>query len=844
MTTRRPEVLAPARDHECLRAAIRAGADAVYFGLTAWNARARATNFAMESLADTFAELHASGVRGYVTMNTLVFDHELRDLERALVAIDRAGADAIIVQDLGVAELARRLCPDLPLHASTQMTCTDAASVRFARSLGCSRVVVARELSIEEIAAIRAAVDVELEVFVHGALCIAYSGQCLTSEAIGGRSANRGACAQACRLPYSLVVDGAERALGEHAYLLSPSDLEASSQVGALAAAGVRSLKIEGRLKDAEYVAATTRLYRHAVDAIADETRDAAEATRDLTPLRDDALQTYTRGATTGFLTGIDHQRLVEGRGCDHRGLVVGAASEIDVVRGRPWIAATLSEPLVRGDGVLVEGGWAGEGELGGRIWAIETRDGRGGYSDVERAPVGASVRLWLGPEKSLDARRLAGRRLFRTHAPEVERRVRDATESAPHRVSLDLTLRARIGAPLVLEATSERGHHAKVTSEAPVVEGKKHGIDEARLREQLARLGDTPFTLGALTLDVDARAFVPVSLLNQLRRDATAALVTSLPRPAVEPARDVPRDALEGRPTPRGGLYVLVRNEEQALAAIEAGADGVYLDYLELVGLGKTFRSLRASGAPFIGVAPPRIRKPSEEKIDDYLFDLGPDAVLVRGLGLLEELAVRRGASETPPSFVGDFSLNLTNSESVRRALSLGLDAFTPSFDLDATQLSTLLETPLGRFAELVVHHPMPLFHMEHCVFAALLSTGRDHKTCGRPCEKHEISLRDRAGMEHPVQADVGCRNTVFHGHAQSAAGQLLRARAAGVVRTRVELVRETAADTRTIVATYRALLAGEVDADTVWKTLRTERGYGVVRGSLRVLSDARPAS
>ena len=228
--------------------------------------------------------------------------------------------------------------------------------------------------------------------------------------------------------------------------------------------------------------------------------------------------------------------------------------------------------------------------------------------------------------------------------------------------------------------------------------------------------------------------------------------------------------------------------------------------------------------------VAPPRIRKPGEEKIDRYLLALGPDAVLVRGLG-----ALREGTGAVPG--VGDFSLNVTNRITAAEVLGRGLSAFTPSFDLDAAQLLSLLDGPFAPWAEVVLHHPMPLFHMEHCVFAALLSEGRDHRTCGRPCDRHALSLRDRAGMEHPVEADVGCRNTVFHAAAQSAAGLAPELLARGVRRFRVELVREGAADVARIVAQYRALLAGETVGDAVFRALRAEGSYGVVRGSLRVL-------
>ena len=221
------ELLAPAGDWDALRAAAANGADAVYFGLTEFNARHRAHNFTIEELPQVVEYLHRRNVRAYVTVNTLIFSDELEAAARLIAAVAESGADAVIVQDLGLVRLIRAVAPDLPMHGSTQMTLTEPRGIDFVRRLGVERVIVARELSIADVRRIRAAVDVPVEVFVHGALCVAYSGQCLTSEALGGRSANRGQCAQACRLPYELVVDGEVRDLGETAYLLSPQDLAA-----------------------------------------------------------------------------------------------------------------------------------------------------------------------------------------------------------------------------------------------------------------------------------------------------------------------------------------------------------------------------------------------------------------------------------------------------------------------------------------------------------------------------------------------------------------------------------------------------------------------------------------
>ncbi|MRG92408.1 peptidase U32 family protein [Polyangium spumosum] len=818
---RRPEILAPAGDEAALRAAVLAGADAVYFGLQGFNARARAKNFDAAGLAKTMTFLHEHGVRGYVTLNTLVFDEELENVENAVRACAEAGVDAVIVQDLGVARLVKAIAPALPIHASTQMTCTDAGAAELARELGASRVILARELSVDDIAAIRRATDVELEVFVHGALCIAYSGQCLTSEAIGGRSANRGACAQACRLPYELVVDGEKRDLGEHAYLLSPEDLEASALAPKLAELGVASLKIEGRLKGPDYVAATTRLYRAALEASAKE---------ELGSIRKTALQTYSRGSGPGFLAGVDHQRLVEGRACDHRGLPVGELLGTARARGKTLLRIRLEEAISRGDGVLVEGGFSGEGEIGGRIWTI-TRSG----ADTPRAEPGEEVSVWLGPDARADAAK-PGRRVWKTDDPAREKAVLAEIERSPRKVPLTIRVSGAIGETPRFEAIATSGLRCAVTGDAPIGEARGGADVASVLKDKLGRLGDTPFELAAIEADLPAGVMIPPSSLNRARRALVEALLASAARKLDTTSvhfQDLVRAASPpDRSPPPAGLFVLCRTEAQAAAALDAGADGVYLDFLELVGTGAALRALRASRTNVtIGVAPPRIRKPGEEKIDRYLLSLEPDLLLVRGLG-----ALREGAGLVIPR-IGDFSLNVTNRLTAAEVLSRGLSAFTPSFDLDAAQLEGLLDSPFGPFAEVVLHHPMPLFHMEHCVIAALLSTGKDHRDCGRPCEKHKVSLRDRAGMEHPVEADVGCRNTVFHAAAQSAASLASAAKRSGARRFRIELVRETAEDVARIVGTYRRLLGGEISAPEVFRALETEGGYGVVKGSLRVL-------
>ena len=378
-----PELLAPAGDWDCARAAVENGADAIYFGLEKFNARMRADNFTGADLPKLMEFLHRRGVRGYVTLNTLVFENELADAEKYLRTMIAAGVDAVIVQDAGICRLIRRLSPDFPIHASTQMTITSAVGVEFARELGCCLVVLARECSIKEIEKIQGGdpsslvtrhPSLPLEVFIHGALCIAYSGQCLTSEALGGRSANRGECAQACRMPYELVSDGKLVPLGDRKYLLSPQDLAGLEVLPELIRAGVASLKIEGRLKSPEYVANITRIYRNALDALVEsrESRVEGKTTSGsrLSTLDLDATTwkwPFSRGLHTGWFGGTNNQQLVHARFGKKRGVYLGEVARVL----RDGVLIRLEGPLKPGDGVVFDAGKPEENEEGGRVYEV-----------------------------------------------------------------------------------------------------------------------------------------------------------------------------------------------------------------------------------------------------------------------------------------------------------------------------------------------------------------------------------------------------------------------------------------------------------------------------------------
>ena len=835
-----PELLAPAGDWDCARAAVENGADAIYFGLDRFNARMRAQNFTEADLPALMEFLHRRGVRGYVTFNTLVFTDELADAEDYLRSIISAGVDAAIVQDVGICRLIRKISPDFPIHGSTQLTVTSPAGVEFARALGCELVVLARENSIREIEAIQTAqrdqasvagtpAPLPLEVFVHGALCVAYSGQCLTSESLGGRSANRGECAQACRMPYELVSDGQTVDLGDRRYLLSPQDLSGLEVLPDLVRSGVRSLKIEGRLKSAEYVASITRVYRRALDQLA-----ASASAGSSSESRYELEMAFSRGLYTGWFRGINNQELAHARFGKKRGVYLGEVSAV----GPNAVRLRLEGPLKPGDGVGFDAGRPDLPEEGGRIYGV--RPLRDGF-----------VELTFG-SGAVDFQRIeVGHRLWKTDDPELNRDLRKTFEGeAPRQTRpLRFEVHGSAEAPMTLIVRDSEGHVVQVSSSILLMVAQKRPMTVESLGDSLGRLGGTPFHLGGMEVHLEGALILPVSELNRLRREAIAQLeiLRAAPRiwnllpaapeshsvaAAVRPDSSPTVPSTTAAKTPE--LIALVRSLAQLDAALRCGVTTIYCDfedpkkYREAV---TTFHTAYgcsvAPGAarPEIWVAPPRVFKPGEEWILKQVLSSNADGYLVRNPEHLRFFAGQRRR--------GDFSLNVANPLAADWFIThQQLERVTVSYDLNAEQVSGLLRAAPPEWFELTLHQHMPLFHMEHCVFCAFLSQGTDYSNCGRPCDKHVVKLRDRTGAEHPLKADSGCRNTVFNARAQTGAESLGRFLDLGARVFRIEFVDETAEQVATVIGRYRALLRGEITGQALWQELKLSSQLGVTRG------------
>ena len=809
---RQPELLSPAGNWDCARAAVANGADAIFFGLPKFNARLRADNFTEEDLPELMKFLHEHGVRGFVTMNTLIFTGEMKAAEQQLRLLDASGVDAIIVQDLGLARLARHVAPHLEIHASTQMTITSPEGLEFVDQLyQLDRAVLARELSLKEIGKFNPTQCVPLEVFVHGALCVAYSGQCLTSESLGQRSANRGECAQACRMPYTLVIDGVERDMEEVRYLLSPQDLAAVDLIHELVQQGVVSYKIEGRLKSPEYVAAITKVYRKAIDA--------AVAHEESPITRDDRYameMTFSRGLSTGWLEGTNHPRLTHGKFGKKRGVYLGEVTGSE----RGWVELELASdvPVKAGDGIVFDAGENRDQEQGTRIWEVK-----------------GSRLLFHREQSGLDWKRIkAGQKIWKTDDPKLNNALKASWKNAkltPVRETIQVTVSGSAGEPMVLTSGE-----VSVSSAELLESAQTRPFTTEFLQKQLGRLGETGWQLGALDNQLEGAVMMAVSAVNRLRRALVDALdgQKSAPAPRISSTGKLEDllPAVKKDECHQRELSALCRSMEQIEAALEVGLNNIYVDFEDIRRGKEAVALVRQSNGARIHLATPRIQKSGEAGFFKVIERAEPDGVLIRNLGGVAHFKDRSDLYKT-----GDFSLNCANPLTARILKEEGrLDHLTVSYDLNINQVLDLMLSAPSDWFELTLHQHMPMFHMEHCVFCTFMSAGTSILDCGKPCEKHHVELKDRVGQLHTLKADVGCRNTLFNGLAQTGARFYGQMRGTGLRRFRVDFLDEKVAEARQTLQAYKQLLAGETSGHHLWQDLDVMENLGDTEGTLEV--------
>jgi putative protease len=766
-----PELLAPAGDSIALRAAVANGADAVYLGADRFNARRSAGNFSLSELAEATRYAHLRGVRVYLAANILILPDEMQD---ALSLVDEAwaaGVDAAIVQDIGLLSAIRGELPEVRIHASTQMGVHDSATAGVLSGLGVSRITLARETSIERMAAMARSTDIEIESFVHGALCFCYSGQCLMSSVIGGRSGNRGMCTQPCRMRYELFDADGERREVPGRHLLSPKDLAGIEVLPELISAGVSALKIEGRMKSPEYVALVTGVYRKALDRAAADPGlySATEAERDT------LLEAFTRGFSTAYLDGIDDDRMMSYTRPNDRGVLVGRVKE--VAEGVATVA--LERAMDAEDTIEI---WTRRGRFTQRVGEMVHRG-----NPLRHAPAGEDVGITVEEPAS------AGDRVFRVVAASLEaaaRRTFEHDEHAP-KVPADMHVSVVQGRPVSVTATVG---DAEGTAEGPLVEAARTKVLTAeQVMEHVGRMGSTPFAAQSWDIELQPGAGLGYSVLHRTRREALDALEADMLKPWS--ARQASRPAIEFLSQPKQGSRslarpsIVVRAMDADLAAdmLVAGADVVFLPLGLTGGMPDEPDSRLALEMP--RVAP-------DHEIETALAHVAEgQRVVATTLGLLAASVEKGAVAEA------HWGLNATNPWSVDAMSRMGAERVWLSPELRLEQVADTIHSSAVSCG-VAVYGRQELMVTQHCV----LGVGGCTKACATCDIRGWSSLRDEKGYEFPVTSDLSGRSHIFNSlplDVVHAMGEILDA---GVDAVRIDLTTETAAESREVIGRVRA--------------------------------------
>lgn len=749
-----PELLAPAGSLDAVRAAVANGANAVYLGASQFNARDDGAQLTLDELEQACQIAHERGVRVYLTFNILIKPAEMADALAYLgECIDR-GIDAAIVQDVGVIRMIQRVYPEFEIHGSTQLTVHDASGAKVMERLGIDRVVLARENSLDDIRAIRAAVpDLGLETFVHGALCISYSGQCYMSGMISERSANRGSCAQSCRKDYVLR-DAASGEELDRGYLISAKDLGAWEHLAEIAAAGVGCLKIEGRKKKPEFVATVTKGYREFLGRV--EQGTFAEPTfEEVQPL----VQIFSRGFTGGMYGGREGREYITRTQPDNRGLELGTV--VGFEKGE--VIVEVRAPIAERDGLGFEPPAGGHLEsLGFSAGPVRTLSHRPG--------------LW---KQAIKARKSipVGWKVVRNLQLSLIESARETFEGigTGKRRRVGLSVRCFGAAGGDLKAIFTAGEdHVEVRSEMSLAPAQKRALDVAQLREQFGRLGESPFVLGELDASgLGPSLFLPVSELNRMRQEAVEQLTERLGwahdaevaerreriAAAIEQSNAVTATATTADAP---SLIAEVWRVEDADAALAAGADEIVFDpflrhpFPSVNAVKGLVERVAAAGKSFRLRLPTIVRPDERKKIDKWVA-LGTP-LLSGHLGLLAEFAA------AGRDVRADYSVNCFNVPTAHELFALGAWGITPSIELTAEEIGQIVAPWGGAGFEVLIHGRTEGMTLEHCVLSAAFDRTPTH--CRDLCTKShtDTRLEDPAGYEFPVATDYACRNRLLH--------------------------------------------------------------------------------
>lgn len=795
------ELLAPAGSWESLEATVKAGADAVYLAGQQFGARKSAQNFSETELIEAIYYCHLRGVKIYLTVNTLLSDGELAQLEAFLTPLYEAGLDAFIVQDLGVFAYLRKLYPLIDIHCSTQMALHTAEDIQAVKALGASRVVIPREMQLSEIKKVHDMVDIELEAFVHGALCVAVSGQCLMSSLIGGRSGNRGNCAQSCRQKYRLVKASTDEKVHskDGDFLISPKELMTIDHIEEIVGSGVTSLKIEGRMKGPEYSFAVTRAYRMALDAVLQEA-STIESTQ-LEASKEEIRRLFNRGFTTGFIIGTENKQYISQETPGNRGIQVAEVIAYD--KRNAEMTLKLSETVHKGDDLQVR---VKGNAVGGRVEYLKQNGVR-----VETADAGTVAIVNFKHEVH------KGTEVYRTYDQQLMKQIQADIYDSERLMAVDLTLEMGVSQPLKLTLTHTQGLSVTVVSDVSAETALKTPLSDDRIREQLEKMGGTPFTVKHLEIQRVGDETIPIKVLNQLRRDGVEALIEALKaswQRRFEPNHSAEEEDDEltaaDHATEALALTAMVRTPVQYMAAASLGVKTIYVYNLFESAEAQTAEDQSAWLASWLEC----YEAYPEVELIPYLGRFVYSELLAARLNCLKEkmpmvktiLAASLGQMELAQNVgyqvFADFSLNAFNRATAQFLVDRGAAQTTLSLELNESQIETML-MPDGtqRHFEIIGYGKIPVMVNAYCPINGVYS--KDKPGC-QICRKDQFYLEDKTGARFQVKGDARCQVEIFNSAILNLADEWHVLSRLGISKYRLNFVDETREEVCEVIETH----------------------------------------
>lgn len=727
-----PELLSPAGSIESVYAAVNNGCDAIYIGGKYFSARQYANNFSIEELEKACDYCHLRGVKVYVTVNTLYKQREILSFLNYIKQLYEMGVDALIIQDIGAAEVIKKYFKNMPLHASTQLTTNNLKDVNFLYQQGFSKIVLSRELSLQEVKYIAENTEADIEVFVHGALCVCYSGQCIMSSILGGRSGNRGRCAQTCRLPYTLYKQYDKIKEG---HLLSPKDIQTITILPQLIESGVSSLKIEGRMKNPEYVAGVTQIYRKYLDLYANSPEDYEVDNKDIKILT----QLFNRGGfTEGYYNTNAGSDMMSIERPKTWGLKTGFVDSYNEKVGR--VTIRTREPLVAGDGI--------------EIWTQKEPHIGSNISRASKAGEFISLKIEGNISKN-DV-------VYKTHDKALEDTLKKTWEKDTRKLPIYGKLKAKKGLPLCYQIWDNKGN--VIYKEGDIVEvAQKQALSIEKLKQQAMKTGATPFYIECLEIEADDHIYISISSINEIRRAATDALQSAILKKSKRKALEFQKEKRKQMPIIKTKkLNVLVNTIEQF--DIVSSDRRVHIIYCELTedfkkNYSKYIEKCHKNNIKLYAALPRIERKQSEQLYAEaiqLLKQSNIDGFLVRSSGQFFDIA------NTDKKITIDYTMNVLNGESIDFWQQKGADTVCLSLENNLQEINAMA----NKQCEMVVYGYLPLMVTQQCPIGNYTGGKTNGIYCSEKDNDSLYFLKDRKGMKFPLMTDCKqCICTILNG-------------------------------------------------------------------------------